>query len=68
MTKQDLADLLGAEFLKDIASTMGVTKQAVSSWRDPLTPAVEARVVSYLWRIRHPLAPDRRRSRSALAA
>ena len=68
MTKQDVLDLLGGEVLRDIARELGVSTQAVWSWKDPLSHRIEDRVITHLWRVKHPRAPERRKGRALLAA
>ena len=44
MTKQEALDLFGGRPAY-VARAMGITRQAVNNWPDPLTPAIADRVI-----------------------
>lgn len=49
MTKLEAIALFGTRPI-DLARALGLTKQAINSWGDPLTPHQIDRVQAHLWR------------------
>jgi hypothetical protein len=52
MTKREAFELLGGS-LSTVAHAVGVTKQAIHRWPDPLTPRLVDRVIAAVWRMEH---------------
>jgi len=54
MTKAEAMRLMGVERPIDLARSLGLSKQAINSWDDPLSVRQRDRVHAELWRRRKP--------------
>ena len=67
MTKQEAMEKLGVARPIDLARCLGLTKQAINSWSDPLSKHQIDRVHAELWR-RSQAKPARKAKPAAEAA
>lgn len=68
MTKQEAMRLLGVGRPIDLAKTLGLSKQAINSWSDPLTGRQADRVHAELWRRSQAGRPSKRKPVQEAAA
>lgn len=59
--------LLGVDRPVDLAKAVGLTKQAINSWSDPLTVRQANRVHAELWRRSQEAKPSKRKPAAAAA-
>lgn len=67
MTKQQAMRLMGVARPVDLARELGISKQAINSWSDPMTPMQIDRVHAELWRRSQAAARRAKRIAKAVA-